>query len=78
MVTVKGPASCVAAAVLMIKDNVENFESQITDSVDIDKIHHRVIIGQGGKQVQEVRCKHLIIICKIIIFIGLFTRGKLF
>jgi len=55
VVTVKGPASCVAAAVLMIKDNVENFESQITDSVDIDKIHHRVIIGQGGKQVQEIQ-----------------------
>ena len=53
-VTVKGPASCVAAAVAMIKDNVDNFESQITDSVDIDRIHHRVIIGKGGEQVQEV------------------------
>ena len=78
MVTVKGPASCVAAAVLMIKDNVENFESQITDSVDIDKIHHRVIIGQGGKQVQEVRCKHQFSIRKIIIFKGRFTIRKLF
>merc|ERR1719225_2394412 len=39
----------------MIKDNVDNFESQITDSVDIDRIHHRVIIGKGGEQVQEIQ-----------------------
>lgn len=59
-VKVKGPGNCVEAAIAMIKENVENFEAQVTISIEIEKVHHRSIIGQGGKQVQEVSC-HLTI-----------------
>lgn len=54
-VKVKGPGNCVEAAIAMIKENVENFEAQVTISIEIEKVHHRSIIGQGGKQVQEIQ-----------------------
>ena len=53
-VKVKGPGNCVTAAINMIKENVDNLEAQVTIDVDIEKDHHRAIIGQGGKQVQAV------------------------
>ena len=53
-VKVKGPENCVDAALKMIQEEVENFIAQVTESIEIEKVHHREIIGKGGKQVQEV------------------------
>jgi len=57
-VKVKGPANCVQAAITMIKENVDNFEAQVTETIDIEKLHHREIIGKGGKQVQEIQTEY--------------------
>lgn len=55
VVTVKGPGNCVAAAVAMITERVNYFESEVTVEVEIEKIHHGSIIGTGGKQVLEIQ-----------------------
>ena len=54
VVSVKGPGNCVKAAIAQITEAVEDFEAQVTIQFDVDKAFHRTIIGQGGKQVQEV------------------------
>jgi transcription antitermination factor NusA-like protein len=54
-VTVKGPGKCVREAMGLIKERVEDLEAQITDELDIDREHHRSIIGSGGSQVKEIQ-----------------------
>ncbi|CAG5097692.1 Oidioi.mRNA.OKI2018_I69.XSR.g15189.t1.cds [Oikopleura dioica] len=55
VVSVKGPGNCVKAAIAQITEAVEDFEAQVTIQFDVDKAFHRTIIGQGGKQVQEIQ-----------------------
>lgn len=55
VVSVKGPGNCVKAAIAQISEAVADFEAQVTIQFDVAKVFHRTIIGQGGKQVQEIQ-----------------------
>lgn len=55
MVSIKGPGNCVKAAIAQIREAIEDFEAQVSIEFDVEKVYHRTIIGQGGKQVQEIQ-----------------------
>lgn len=48
-ITIKGTKTQVAEAKKLIEEKKNEFESTVTKSVEVDKKHHGVLIGPGGK-----------------------------
>ena len=61
-ISLKGPKECIEAVKQKILDTISDFEAQVQIEVEIEPVHHRVLLGPRGKvnQIQnerEVRIK---------------------
>jgi polyribonucleotide nucleotidyltransferase len=52
-ITIKGTASQVAQAKKMIAEKRDVFDQTVTKTLDVDKKHHRALIGREGKIVNQ-------------------------
>lgn len=53
-IQVKGTKSQVAQAKKLIEEKREVFDSTVTKSLEVDKKHHRALIGTGGESTSDV------------------------
>lgn len=57
-VTLKGAADCVERAKKRMKEIETEMESMVTIECEIAQKHHRVVMGQRGRNVQEVTSRN--------------------
>lgn len=53
-IQIKGTASQVAKAKKLIEEKKSVFDSTVTESLDVDKKHHRALIGAGGANIHAI------------------------
>ena len=57
-VTLKGAADCVEGAKKKMKEIEEDLESMVTIECEIAQKHHRSVMGQRGKNVQDITSRN--------------------
>ncbi len=57
-VTLKGSADCVEGAKKKILNIVEDLEAMVTIECVISQKHHRAVMGQRGRNVQDVTARN--------------------
>ncbi|KAF5870423.1 putative rna binding effector protein scp160 protein [Botrytis fragariae] len=53
-IQIKGTASQVAKAKKLIEEKQSVFDSTVTETLDVDKKHHRALIGAGGANIHAI------------------------
>lgn len=56
-ISLKGPKECIEAVKQKILDIISDYEAQVSVEVEIEPVHHRVLLGPRGK-VNHIQNEH--------------------